>query len=93
MVGGLILVPITLFNCDHAFATDNPDGPMGGWGDQRCSATYSRWCWLSHWRTRSLWCARALQTQQVDNYKQSTDLILFDYEFIWFAKNYYAMLL
>ncbi len=25
----------------------------------------------------SLWCARALQTQQLDNYKQSTDLILY----------------
>ncbi len=26
------------------------DGPMGGWaGGQWCSATYSRWCWLSHW--------------------------------------------
>ncbi len=31
MVGGLILVPITLFNCDHAFATDIPDGAMDGW--------------------------------------------------------------
>ncbi len=30
MVGGLILVPITLFNCDHAFATDIPHGWMGG---------------------------------------------------------------
>ncbi len=60
MVGGLILVPITLFNCDHAFATDIPDGPTGGWaGGQRCSATLED--------SLSLWCARALQTQQVDN--------------------------
>ncbi len=33
----------------YAFAADIPDGPMGGWaGGQRCSATYSRRCWLSH---------------------------------------------
>ncbi len=74
-LGGLILVPITLFNCDHAFATDNP---TGGWaGGQRCSATYSRLCWLSHWRTHSLSGVQEHCKLNKDNYKQSTDLILY----------------
>ncbi len=68
MVGGLILVPITLFNCDHAFVSHMVPRVDGRGASDAVPHTRDGAGCHTGGLTLSLVC-KSTATQQVDNYK------------------------